>query len=297
MESAQTRLLGIGLVVASAAFFSIAGVFVKMAETDAWTIAGWRGLVGAILLGGYFFWRRRRDHRRASLVLDWRGWFLAVTSLLASLLFIISLKNTYVANVAVIYATAPFMAAALAWVVLGERIRAATMISAAVSLAGVLVIVSGGLGSDTLSGDAIALLMTALFAIYIVATRAFKDTPAIWAVALAALLIFAISCVVADPLAISARDLVICIVFGFTFATAVVCLTEGARLLPVAETALIGTLDVPFAVGFAWLLISESPPAASLIGGAIVMAAIIGQSAWDYVRSARRPIRKATPIN
>ncbi len=122
-------------------------------------------------------------------------------------MFIASLKYTYVANVAVIYATAPFMAAGLARFVLGERIGLRTLVTACASLAGVMMIVAGSLGSANVFGDLLALVMTALFAIYIVATRAFPETPVLWAVAIAALALFAISWLVVDPLAISARDM------------------------------------------------------------------------------------------
>lgn len=284
MDPAQKRLTGVVLIVASAAFFSIAGVFTKMASADAWTIAGWRGLIGSVLLGAYFLWRRKRDGGPVSLLLDWRGWFIALISLLASVMFIASLKNTYVANVAVIYATTPFMAAALARIVLGERVSWLTLATASVSLAGVLVIVTGSLGSTSVFGDSLALVMTALFAIYIVATRAFPETPVLWAVAVAALGLFAISWLVVDPWAISTRDMLICTAFGFTFAIAVAFLTEGAKLLPVAETALIGTLDVPLAVAFAWLLIDETPPLNSVVGGSIVVAAIVVHSIIEAIQ-------------
>jgi len=288
MEASQKHLAGVLLIAASAAFFSVAGVMIKMVSVDAWTIAGWRGLVGGLLLGAYYLWRRRRDGATSSLWLDRRGWFLAVISVLASLMFIASLKNTYVANVAVIYATAPFMAAGLARLVLGERVGVRTLLTACASLAGVMMIVAGSLGSANVSGDALALGMTALFAVYIVATRAFPQTPVLWAVAISALALFAISWMVVDPLAISTRDMAVCIAFGGTFAVAVALLTEGARLLPVAETALVGTLDVPLAVAFAWLLVDERPPLDSMIGGAVVLAAIVIHSIVETMQDRGR---------
>jgi len=122
MKPSQQHLLGVLLILAATAFFAIAGVFTKMASADAWVIAGWRGLIGSMLISAYVFWRRRRQNPRQSLRLDRRGWLLVMVTALASILFIVSLKNTYVANMAAIYATTPFVAAGIAWLWLRERV-------------------------------------------------------------------------------------------------------------------------------------------------------------------------------
>ncbi|MGE0279754.1 MAG: DMT family transporter [Rhizobiaceae bacterium] len=288
MESSQKHLAGVLLILTSTAFFAIAGVFTKMVSADAWVIAGWRGLVGSVLISAYVFWRHRRESRPLQLRLDGRGWFLVVIGALASALFIVSLKNTYVANVAVIYATAPFMAAPIAWFVLRERVTTVMIVASALSLVGVAVTVSAGLGGARLAGDLLAVVMTMMFAIYVVAIKAFRDTPVQWAAALSAFVLFLASWIMSDPLSISARDLMLCSLFGFTFATAMMLMAEGAKMIPIAETALIGTLDVPFAIGFAWLLIGEIPPWHSMIGAVVVVTAVGLQAVADRYLERRK---------
>lgn len=92
-------------------------------------------------------------------------------SSLASLAFIYAFKLTYVANVAVIYATAPFMAAGLGWWLLRETRERRTLVAALVSIVGVNVVVLGGLGTGKLGGDAVALLMTLGNALFIGSSR------------------------------------------------------------------------------------------------------------------------------
>ncbi|TGR61886.1 DMT family transporter, partial [Mesorhizobium sp. M2D.F.Ca.ET.223.01.1.1] len=99
-------------------------------------------------------------------------------------------KYTYVANVAVIYATSPFIAALLAFLLVREKFRLQTMLAAAVSLCGVAIMVGGGLGSGHLFGDGLALLMTAGSALYMIMVRAFRDSPVVWAGAVSAFLLF-----------------------------------------------------------------------------------------------------------
>ena len=121
----NAHLIGVVLVIASALVFSLAGVLTKMIEADAWTIACWRGLLGGALIVAYVAWSRRDKPLRETFRLGWQGWLLASVGSIASLAFIFAFKLTYIANVAVIYATAPFLAAGLAWWLLKEKFREA----------------------------------------------------------------------------------------------------------------------------------------------------------------------------
>ncbi len=187
-EPATERTLGIVLVSSSAAVFGLTGVLTKSIHADPLTITCWRGFVGSILISLYVFWRRRGTG--GSLRLGWRGWLLAVEGAAASIAFISAFKFTFVANVAVIYATAPFIAALLGWLLTRERFRTQTMLAAAVSMCGVAIMVWSGVGTGNLFGDGLALLMTVGSALYMIMVRAFRDTPVVWAGAVSAFLLF-----------------------------------------------------------------------------------------------------------
>ena len=289
-DSDRSRALGIVLIVASTVFFALAGIFTSLARSDPLTIAGWRGLVGAFLITLYVVWRARRDGARPVFRLGWRGWLLSLVGAVSSVFFIASFKFTYVANVAVIYATVPFMAAPIEWPLLGEPPRARTMATAFASLLGVAIIMSGGLAAGHLFGDLLALLMTVGCAVYLVMIRAFRDTPVLWAAAVSALMVFATSFVVADPLAVAPSDLAVIGAFGVSFAAAVILWTEGAMRLPAAEAGLLGATEVPLAVAFAWLILGQSTPAASLLGGAVVLAAVLAHAGSDLAALTRRRV-------
>jgi drug/metabolite transporter (DMT)-like permease len=267
------RTLGAALVVASSAFFAMAGIFTKSISSDPWTIACWRGLVGGVLITLYVLWRSGRGG--LTLALGPRGWAMVAVAVLASLGFIVAFKYTYVANVAIIYATVPLMAAALEWAFLRVRPRPATLAMALTCLIGVGIIVSGGLGAGHLFGDMIAVGMTAASALYMVMIRAFRDTPVVWVGAVSAYLLFILGWLIVDPLAVSAADAWRMAGFGVTFACAVILWTEGTRLVPATEAGVLGSAEVPFAILFAWTFLAELPPAASMAGGAVVMAAVV----------------------
>lgn len=276
------------LVLTSNVFFALAGIFTKSTSADSWTIACWRGLFGAIAIGAYVYVRRDRDKGIANFALGRPGWALAIVGGVASVFFIAAFKHTYVANVAVIYATIPFVAAAIEWLWFGSRPTRRLVATAVVSLAGVLIIVAGNLGGGHLFGDALALIMTLLCAIYLVMVRAFRDTPVVWAAAVSSLLLFAAGWVVTDPVAISTRDFALVAGFGLSFAVASVLWNEGARRLPASESGLLGGAEVPLAILFAWTILAELPPAASVIGGAVVLGAVFWYAGGDFAALRRR---------
>lgn len=277
------RTLGTILVSSSAAVFGLTGVLTKSIHADPLTITCWRGLISAIFIAGYVLWRRHRSGVRSSLRLGWRGWLLAVEGALASIAFIAAFKFTYVANVAIIYATAPFVTALLAFALVGENVRPQTLVAAAVSLGGVAIMVWSGFGTGSLFGDGLAFLMTIGAALYMVMVRTFQDTPVVWAGAVSAFLLFCLGWFVTDPLAVSARDAVLLAAFGMSFALASILWTEGARLIPAAESGLLGSAEVPFAILFAFLFLSEIPPAASMAGGVIVLSAVFAHAGRDWL--------------
>ncbi|PBB34617.1 MULTISPECIES: DMT family transporter [unclassified Mesorhizobium] len=284
-DATAERMLGVVLVSASAVAFALTGVLTKSIHADPLTITCWRGFFGSILIALYVLWRRRRSGGRESLRLGWRGWLLAVEGAAASIAFIAAFKYTYVANVAVIYATSPFIAALLALLLVREKFRLQTMLAAAVSLCGVAVMVGGGFGSGHLFGDGLALLMTTGSALYMIMVRAFRDSPVVWAGAVSAFLLFVLGWFVTDPVAVSTRDMVLLATFGCSFALASILWTEGSRLIPAAESGLLGSGEVPFAILFALLFLGEFPPLASIVGGAIVLCAVFAHAARDWSRA------------
>ena len=274
---AEPRVLGALLVVASALAFSLAGVFTRMINADAWTIACWRGLFGGALIALYVAWSGRGRPLRETFGLGWRGWLLATVGSLASLALILAFKLTY--------ATAPFLAAALGWLLLRERLRRPTAVAALVSGVGVLIVAAGGLGSGNLAGDATALAMTLGSALYMILIRAFRDTPVVLAGGVSALRLFVLGWFLVDLFAVTRQDLLLLSLFGISFAVAVVVLwTEGTRLIPAAEVALLGSAETPFATLFAWLLLAELPPLASWIGGGGVLTAVVGHALHEFTR-------------
>lgn len=279
------RKLGPTLVLASALLFSLSGILTKAIDAGSWVILTWRGLIGGVCIALYV--RARSPHRASREVfrLGRTGWFIACVGAIGSITFIVSFKNTFVANVSVIYATIPFVAALLERVVLGDPVRSRTMRAASVSMLGVVIIVSGSLGSPSLTGDVVALAMVFLNALYMVLIRAYPETDSVLAGAAGGPMLFVAGWFFSDPLSVSASDSVLLVAFGLVFAVASICWIEGTRLIPAAESGLLGSFETPVAIALAWIVLSEVPPPVSIVGSIIVVLAVLGHAYADVRHS------------
>ena len=176
-DTGKQAALGRVLVALSAVAWSTAGIFTKGVEADVWTVLLWRGLLAGGVMSAWLVWRQGQAGLADWKHLGWAGWSAATVSSAATICFIAAFKNTTVANVAIIYATAPFAAAAIAWVWMRETPGLATLAAAGLCLAGVTVMVGGSTGRPELTGDLLALGMTALMALMMVIMRRHPDRP------------------------------------------------------------------------------------------------------------------------
>src|SRR3954463_4439866 len=113
--------LGTLLLVASAAAYSTAGFFTRLIHVDAWTLLFWRGLFGGAFLAAVVALQQRGRLWRAIRATGIEGVLVAICSAVATVCFLNAMRLTSVADVMVIDAAIPFVTAAMAWLILGER--------------------------------------------------------------------------------------------------------------------------------------------------------------------------------
>jgi drug/metabolite transporter (DMT)-like permease len=266
--------LGLILVTGSAIAWSTAGFFTRLIHLDSWTMLVWRGLFGAIGTFLLIVMRERGASLRSFLTMGWPGLLFVSLSTLGMTSFITSLRFTTVAHVAIVYATVPFIAAALAWLVMRERPGLSAVIAGLGALAGVAVMV-GFSSEGSLTGDLLAFAMTVAMAAMMVLARHYRGIGVMQAACLASLLSSIVAIPFAGHLWVGGQDLFYLALFGIVnSAIGIVLFTLGSRLLPAIETGLIGSLDAPLAPIWVWLAFAETPTAATVIGGLIVFAAV-----------------------
>jgi drug/metabolite transporter (DMT)-like permease len=275
MNLQSSYRLGILLVSASALFWSTAGIFPRIIHADTPTLLLWRGLFGALFLFAYMLFEERGGILRRLRKMDRHGLIYALIGAGAMQMFIASFRYTSVAHGAVIYAVVPFIAGGLGWLALGEKPSKTAVVSSLFALSGVVYMVGAGQGEGHISGDLLAFGATFAMATLMVLGRKYEHVDLMAAACLAALISAMISFPFSGPLP-SGGDLISLAAFGMVNqAAGFICFAYGSRLLPPTETALIGALDAPLAPLWAWLLFNNVPVEATLIGGAIVFAAVM----------------------
>ncbi len=272
-EPRSDYVIGVALVVIAAVTYSTAGLFTKGVEAGAWAVIFWRGVFAAAFTTAWTV--NNGSVRQNFLAMGSSGWAVGVVGALGTAAFIPAFKLTSIANVSLIYAVSPLIAALLAWLVMGERVSKRTMAGCLCALLGVAVIVSGSLGQLSLKGDLLALWMTSAMAAIMVIYRKYPNTPGAGPAVLQSLFLLPVAALLGEPFAVERTEVAILAAFGLLFAIASVTLAEGAKRVPAGQTALLSSLETPLAPIFAFLLFTEIPNGATFLGGTVVLLAVL----------------------
>jgi drug/metabolite transporter (DMT)-like permease len=276
-------------VALAAVAWSTAGVLQRQLSLDTSTQVAGRALFAAVALLLYVAIAERGRVVEACRSVGVAGVGLALCLAVASGAFIAALNHTSVARVLFIQAVSPVLAALLARVLLGEPISRRTALAMTIALAGVTLMLGAPGGGDTL-GDGLALLMALAFALALVITRHRRDVSMAPATCLSQVFLLVAFLPLATPGAIGRDDVVWLALLGAVqISLGLVLLTIGARLIPAAQVGLITLLEVALGPLWVWIAVSERPGAATLAGGAIVVAAIVIQTLGSPSRQSAVP--------
>lgn len=242
-------------------------------DSGAWEIIFWRGVFAAGFTIAYVMWRD--TFRREFVFMRGSGWAVAIIGASGTAAFIPAFKLTTMANVMLIYAAAPLIAALLAWIWIKERMSLRVMLGCLGAIVGVAIIVQGSIGELNLKGDLLALWMTVVMAILMVIYRRYPATPAAGPAALSSLVLLPVAIFYGNPFVIPLYDFFVMAAFGLIFAIASVTLAEGMKRIPAGETALLSALETPLAPLFGWMFFAEIPANTTYFGGVVILFAVL----------------------
>lgn len=260
---------------------------IKLSGGDVWSVLMLRA--GTTFVAALLIWAvwRAVSSNAPTLIPGRAGVAVAAFYATSSIAFITAIYNTSTANVVFILAFSTMFAALLSWIFLKERPRPATLAAMAAMILGVLIIVSDGVAAGNLFGDMMALAASFLIASAITVSRASgRDmgfTPLI-----ATILPFAIALgfvVAQGGVQISAPWWIIfngAVVMPVSF----YCLATGPRYISAPEVAMFYLLETVLAPVWVWMIFSETPTTRSLIGGAILVAALVAHSLWQIAHGS-----------
>jgi drug/metabolite transporter (DMT)-like permease len=277
-DEAGRRRRGQIYVALAAVAWSTAGVLQRQLTLGTSTqVFGRAAFAGAALLG-YVAIVERGQVLRGFKSVGGAGIAVALCVAIASGCFIGALNHASVARVLFILAVAPVLAALLAWATLGEPISRRTALAMVLALSGVAVML-GAPGEASLTGDGLAFVAALAFSVMIVITRWRHEVSMAPATCLSQAILVAAFLPFASPGEISGDDLAWLAALGIgQIGLGFALLTVGARLIPAAQVGLITLLEVVLGPVWVWLALDERPGTLTLVGGAIVIAAIVLQT-------------------
>ena len=288
VENASRRR-GQVFVALAALAWSSAGVLQRELSVGTATQVAGRALVASLALLAFVALSNRGGVVRAFTSMGRAELAVAALTAVASGTFIVALNHTTVANVLFMQAVAPIAAALIAWAALRESVSRRTAVAMAIALAGVAVMVGGPGGSHGL-GVGLSVVMTLAFALAVVITRHRRDISMAPAICLSQVLVLAVAGPFAHPGSIDAHDFGLILALGVgQMGLGLAFLTIGARLIPAAEVALITLLEVVLGPLWVWLALSERPSTATLVGGAVVMGAVVLQAGGEPRDQSHEP--------
>lgn len=290
----ETHRHGAILVLSAAIIWSFGGMLVRFLDvTDGWTVVFWRSFFAAAFLLSFML---VRDGLRGTVSLirsmGLPGIAVGLCFATASSCFILALSYTTVANVVLIQASVPLIAALFGWILFREQVTAVTWVAIAAVIAGVGVMVSDSLtGSVSPIGDALALLIAFAFSAATIITRRFSHVRMTPAGFFGTLVAGSLAASQSAGLAVAMSDLPVLIALGaLNFGLGLALFVTGARLIPAALAALLSTAETVLAPVWVAAVHGEIPAASTVIGGAIVLSALIVYLTYDFWRQSRQTV-------
>ena len=254
---------------------------IRSAGGDVWSLLAVRSLSTFVIALGAWFVLNRMLGRKISLMPGKAGLLVGIFYGINSCTFLLAVFNTSTANVVFILAFTSMFAAILSWIFLKERPSNATLVTMLVMVLGVGLIVQDGLESGHLFGDAMAassaFLLASAITISRASTRDMALVPlvtAIFPAAVALLMLPAGGFTIAAPGYILFNGLVMIPLAFF-------CLATGPRYLSAPEVGMFYLLETILAPIWVWMVFAETPTTQTLIGGSILIFALIGHSLWQ----------------
>jgi drug/metabolite transporter (DMT)-like permease len=295
MHSRLSHRRAILFMVVAATCWSSGGYLVRqLSITNAWEIVFWRSSFMALFVAGVLSVMHGRTMPRVVAAAGWPG-VISGTFLAGTFVFYIaSLTRTTVANTNVLMSVSPFLAAIAARVLLKEAVPLRTWLAMALAFTGIVAMFADALDTGRVSGNLLALGVSCCFAAQVTMLRKFHaSVDMLPQVLVAGLISLGIAAFAAPPFAATRRDLVVLAIMG-AVQLGIGCLlaTAASRRLRATELGLLALLEPILGPIWVWVLMAENPGATTLIGGAIVLGAVLANEAFAVWR-ARVPAAAA----
>ena len=273
------KLPGPLLVFFGAVCLSFGGLIVKSFEgANLWQILFWRSIFFSITILLFLLITYKKKLFNSFYLSGLPGFIAGVILSLGFCGYVVAMYSTTVANTNFIISLQILFLAIFGYFFLKEKISSITLFSIILALAGVLIMVGNSLTPGELTGNLAAFSMPITFAVLIVIVRKFPSIDMVPAQFVAGICCCFIGYFLSNKIMISYHDIFLGFLAGFfQIGFGFIFITIGARTTPSAMVGIIMLSESVLGPMWAFLFVSERPSIFSLIGGAIILFAVLIQ--------------------
>ena len=274
-----SKLPGPLLVFLGACCLSFGGLIVKSFEgATLWQILFWRSLFFIIVVSIFLLTTYKKNVFSAFKKSGFPGLLGGIILSCGFCGYVFAMYNTTVANTNFIIQTQTIFLVIFGYFFLKEKISKTTLISIILAVSGIILMVGSSLSSGQMLGNIVAFTMPLSFAFLILIVRKYPNVDMLPLQLIAGICAMIIGYIVAGKVNISAHDIFLGFLAGFfQVGFGFILITIGARNTPSAMVGIIMVTEAVFGPLWAWLFAGENPQFIVLIGGSIVIFAVLLQ--------------------
>ena len=288
------KIPGTILVFLGALCLSFGGIIVKSFDgANLWQILFWRQFFFSIIVALYLLIIYKEKFFKSFYISGLSGFVAGLFLSIGFSAYVFAMYYTTVANTLFIITTETIFLAFFGYIFLKEKISLITFISIVLGMLGVLLIIGSSLSIQSDSqflGNIVAFIMPISFAVLIIVVRKNPNVDMVPSQFIAGVSAALIGYFVAGEISISSHDLFLGFLAGtFQIGFGFIMITIGSQTTPAAIVGILMLTEAVFGPLWAWLFINEVPPMSVIIGGSIIIIAIIFEFLFDKKNS--QPLR------
>ena len=279
------------LIFLGALSLSFGGLIVKSFEgATLWQILFWRSLFFTLTVLFFLIISYKKQTFKSFYNSGLPGIFGGIILSFGFCGYVFAMYNTTVANTNFIISLQILFLAIFGYFFLKEKINTITLVSIILAITGVLLMVGNSLTPGELSGNLAAFTMPISFAVLIMIVRKYPTVDMIPAQFIAGVCSCLIGFILSSKIMISSHDIFLGFLAGFfQVGFGFIFITIGARTTPSAMVGVIMLSESVLGPVWAFLFVSERPSMFGLIGGAIILSAVLLQF-YSLLKNSKKSI-------
>ena len=274
-----SKIPGPILIFMGALSLSFGGLIVKSFEgATLWQILFWRSIFFSLTILAFLIITYKKKVFNSFYLSGLPGFIGGVVLSFGFCGYVIAMYSTTVANTNFIISLQILFLAIFGYFFLKEKISSITLLSIVLAITGVLIMVGNSLGPGEMTGNLAAFSMPITFAVLIMIVRKFPSVDMVPAQFVAGICCCLIGYALSNKLMISYHDIFLGFLAGFfQVGFGFIFITIGARTTPSAMVGIIMLSESVLGPVWAFLFASERPSMFSLVGGAVILLAVLIQ--------------------